>query len=61
MSTKIKERENVEVMTASEFHTSYKQIAEAKVVVGIKRFGNVDGYFVPAETYEALIKAKGEQ
>lgn len=47
---------DIDSMTVGDFYRSYQAIAEQKETVGIKRFGNIDGYFVPAELYEELMQ-----
>lgn len=48
--------ENIEQIKLGEFYRSFPDIASTKEVVAIKRFRAVDGYYVPAELFEELLK-----
>jgi hypothetical protein len=48
--------ESIENIKLGEFYRSFPDIASAKEVVAIKRFRGIDGYYVPAELFEELLK-----
>jgi len=56
MSKKQHKLDVIKKVKLLEFYQYYPEIAEAKEIVAIKRFGGIDGYFVPAEQYEEFLK-----
>ena len=49
-------KDEVEKLTLREFYQCFPEIAQEKEIVAIKRFGGIDGYFVPAEQYEEFLR-----
>ena len=49
-------KNNVTSMTVGDFYRAFPVIVTEKSVTAITRFGNIDGYYVPAEQYEAFLE-----
>lgn len=56
----MKERE-IEKVSITDFHQGFKEIASQGETVAIMRNRRVDGYYVPAEVYEALLRNSAKE
>jgi len=46
----------IQEMTAGDFYRAFPEIANEKAITAIKRFRHIDGYYIPAEQYQAFLK-----